>query len=181
MNCPSCETPMETIEMDRLRFEQCPNCGGIWFEGGELNQAIEQALPDAQWLEFDLWKDVEAMSLHWGDRQCQVCWKTMAQITYADTGVVVDYCVEGHGVFLDQGEFEVILAALEEEVSAKDLPEYLRAALREGSEVVTGDDGLASEWKDFTTVLRLLQYRVLAENPRLARALVAFQSANPLK
>lgn len=181
MICPACNHTLETIEHDRLRFEQCTNCGGIWFEGGELDQAIEQALPDAQWLEFDLWKDVEAMSMHWGDRQCPVCGKTMAQIVYGETGVIVDYCVDEHGVFLDQGEFEKILAALEEEISEKDLPEYLRAALREGGEVVTGDDGLASEWKDFSTVMRLLQYRVLAENPRLARALVAFQSANPLK
>ena len=181
MNCPSCNYTLEAREKDGLHFEHCPNCSGVWFEGGELNQAIEQALPDANWLDFDLWKDVEAMSLQWCERKCPVCGKAMARIKYGETAVIVDFCVDRHGIFLDKGEFEKILAALEKEIVEKSLPEYLRAAVREGVEVIVGDEGPASEWKDFSTVMRLLQYRLMAENPRLAEALVDFQAANPIK
>ena len=41
--------------------------------------------------------------------------------------------------------------------------------------MVTGPEGVVSEWRDFTTVLRLLQYRFLVENPGAAAALAAVQ------
>jgi hypothetical protein len=61
------------------------------------------------------------------------------------------------------------------------LPEYVSAALTQGREVLTGGEGIASEWKDFASVVRLLEYRILAENPRLAEVLSALQASSPLR
>jgi Zn-finger nucleic acid-binding protein len=105
----------------------------------------------------------------------------MLQIAYGDTGVTVDYCHDGHGIWLDKGEFEAIVAALETEVISTDASEYVRASLQEARELFAGEEGFVSEWRDFLTVTRLLQYRVLAEHPRLAELLVALQISNPLK
>jgi hypothetical protein len=52
---------------------------------------------------------------------------------------------------------------------------------RSQREILTGGEGLASEWKDFATVMRLLEYRILVENPRLAQLLSALQSSSPLR
>ena len=54
--------------------------------------------------------------------------------------------------------------------------EYLRASLEEAKELVTGPESFLSEWKDFATVLRMLQYRLLGENPKLGQALAEFQA-----
>jgi hypothetical protein len=51
----------------------------------------------------------------------------------------------------------------------------VRAALAEARELLTGSEGVVSEWRDFTTVLRLLQYRFLIENPGAAAAIAAAQ------
>jgi hypothetical protein len=53
--------------------------------------------------------------------------------------------------------------------------------LEEAKDIFVGDEGFASDWKDFLTVSRLLQYRVLSENPKVAELLTALQLSNPLK
>ncbi len=105
----------------------------------------------------------------------------MATISYAATGVTVDYCAEGHGVWLDKGEFQAIIEALEKEMLSKNVSDYVTASLEEAMEIFAGDEGFISEWKDFLTVTRLLQYRVLVENPKVAELLIALQTTNPFK
>jgi Zn-finger nucleic acid-binding protein len=102
-------------------------------------------------------------------------------MAYADTGVTVDTCKDGHGAWLDHGEFERIIRALEKEANSMDASDYARASLEEAKELITGNEGLSSEWHDFTHVVRLLEYRVLTEHPRLSNFLTAFYKANPLK
>ena len=80
------------------------------------------------------------------------------------------------GVWLDAGELEKIIDSLSEELLTKDVPDYLRASLEEAKELVTGPESFLSEWKDLGTVLRMLQYRILGENPTLGRRLAEFQS-----
>jgi hypothetical protein len=54
--------------------------------------------------------------------------------------------------------------------------EYLRATLEEAKELITGPESRLSEWRDLTTVLRFLQYRVLSEHSRFASLLAEFQA-----
>ncbi len=105
----------------------------------------------------------------------------MATIMYATTGVTVDYCAEGHGIWLDKGEFQAIIEAFEKEILSKDISDYVAASLEEAKEILVGDEGFVSEWKDFLTVTRLLQYRVLVENPKVAELLTTLQTTQPFK
>ncbi|HUF37498.1 MAG TPA: zf-TFIIB domain-containing protein [Anaerolineales bacterium] len=181
MDCPIDNTTLETRTVHDVQIKECPECRGLWFEAGELREAKDAADPDLRWLDFDLWSDHEVLTAEWSNRKCPVCRFTMMRIAYGDTGVTVDYCQDGHGVWLDKGEFEAIVAALENEVTTKDVSDYAGASLEEAQELITGDEGFLSEWKDFLTVTRLLQYRLLAENPRLAELFVALNRSNPLK
>jgi hypothetical protein len=92
---------------------------------------------------------------------------------YGDTEVKIDYCVKEHGVWLDRGEFENIIDSLNNELLTLNLPEYFAASLEEAKEIISGDKGLIHEWKDFQTVIRLIEYKVLADNPKLMDALIA--------
>jgi uncharacterized protein len=181
MECPVDGTKIETRTFEGVNVEECPQCGGLWFDKGEFRKAKDASEPDLSWLDFDLWSDHESMKADWSSRECPLCGKNMASISYAGTEVMVEYCTEEHGIWLDKGEFQAIIEALEAEVTTKDIPGYIASSLKEAGELLTGDEGFISEWKDFTTVVRFLQYRLLAENPKLAEFLVAFQSANPLK
>ena len=153
----------------------------MWFEKGEFDKARDEVEPDLQWMHFDLWKAHEHFSVSLDTLICPHCQKPMAAIHYGDTNVVVDICTNCGGIWLDQGEFQNILDALEQELVEKSELDYIKAALDEALDVVRGRQGFASEWKDLKTILRFLQYRILSENPRLHEALVAIQTSNPIK
>ncbi len=53
--------------------------------------------------------------------------------------------------------------------------------LKRHKEIVTGNEGLISEWKDFVTVLRMMEYRILAENPELADTIIKVQKTSPIR
>jgi Zn-finger nucleic acid-binding protein len=181
MECPLDGITLETHTKHTVDVEECPQCKGIWFEKGELSKAKDDAEPDLNWLDFDLWSDHDSFNADWSARNCPICGEKMATISYADTGIKIDYCTEGHGVWLDKGEFEAIIDALEKESLSMDSSDYARASLKEAKDLAVGGEGFASEWNDFHSVTRLLQYRILAENPRVAELLLALQTSTPFK
>jgi hypothetical protein len=181
MECPVDGTTLETRTVHSINIEECVQCGGLWYEEGELRKAKDEEEPDLKWLDFDLWSDQESFAVDWSSRKCPQCEKNMAAISYAATGVTVDYCPDEHGIWLDKGEFQAIIEALEKEMMSKDISDYVAASLEEAKEIFAGDEGFVSEWKDFLTVTRLLQYRVLVENPKVAELLTALQTTSPFK
>jgi Zn-finger nucleic acid-binding protein len=181
MECPVDGTALETHTISTVKVEECVECKGIWFEGDELRRALEASDPDLGWLDFDLWSDQDSFTADWSSRNCPQCGKTMASISYAATGVKIDYCTAGHGIWLDKGEFAAIIEALDKEIVSKDVSDYVSSSVEEAKEIFVGDKGFISEWKDFLTVTRLLQYRVLAENPKVAELLSALQTSTPFK
>lgn len=86
---------------------------------------------------------------------------------YMHSGVKVDVCPEGHGVWLEEGEFAKIVRYLEHVVVSMDAGDYAKAALSELKEIVTHPEGFRAEMKDFSVVLRLLQTRFGLEHPKL--------------
>jgi Zn-finger nucleic acid-binding protein len=181
MNCPRRDGVLETHALETVQVDECPVCRGIWFDEGELDKAKDAADPDLRWMEIELCKDQDRFSLSLSELECPRDGAPMVSIIYDGSGVVVDHCVRCKGVWLDQGEFQRILAALEQEMVSKPGSEYLKESLDEAGEIVAGPKGFASEWRDFMTVTRLMQYRLLSENPKLRDALVAFARSTPFK
>jgi Zn-finger nucleic acid-binding protein len=181
MECPVDGTVLETHTFYSVSIEECRQCRGLWFEEDELRKTKDEAKPVLNWLDFDLWSNQDAFAVVGSSRRCPQCGKNMAVVSYASTGITVDYCVEGHGVWLQKGDFESIIDALHQETLTKNFSEYVAASLKEAKEIITGDEGFISEWKDFLTVTRLLQHRILADNPKFAELLFALQSSSPFR
>ncbi|HSR48421.1 MAG TPA: zf-TFIIB domain-containing protein [Anaerolineales bacterium] len=181
MKCPVDGSSLESRAVESVQVEACVRCRGLWFQGEELRKAKDAAQPDLNWLDFDLWSEQDSFAVAWSVRTCPQCGEKMAGIAYGTTGVTVDYCPTGHGIWLDNGEFENILNALDQEAGRKDTSEYIAASLKEAKELLIGNEGLPSDWKDLLSVTRLLEYRILAENPKVAELLLALQTASPFK
>lgn len=172
MKCPVDGSTLEKFAVDSIEVEKCPECQGLWLAKDEIHQAQEAEGVDENWLGFDLWSDHDAFSAKKSSRKCPVCDQTMANIVYGHTDVKIDYCADEHGIWLDQGEFESIIDSLRDELLSKSLPEYVSLSLKEAKEIFTGDKGPIHEWKDFKTVYRLMEYRILIDNPRLKGILI---------
>jgi len=41
MHCPKCGAEMETVNMENIEIDKCPECLGIYFDNEELQQLLE--------------------------------------------------------------------------------------------------------------------------------------------
>jgi Zn-finger nucleic acid-binding protein len=181
MDCPKCQGSLLRREFESVEVDECQDCRGIWFDRDELRRAKDAAEPDANWLDFEVWKSGEGLSGAPASINCPACGSQLITLTYANTAVEIGHCANCEGTWLDIGEFEKIIDALSNEILRKSSRDYIRAVLREGKEIVTGPEKLLSEWRDFTTVLRLLQYRLLVEHPKVASTIAEVQRSSPIR
>ncbi len=176
MICPRCQSRFNTKSTCGVEIEECSGCQGIWFDADELRRVKDGTDKDLNWMDFELWKNPEHFRVNTKRIDCPTCAIALVAIDYGDTGVEIDHCTRCRGVWLDAGELEKIIGALSENLLTMDTSDYVRASLEEAKELITGTEGFLSEWKDFATVLRMLQYRLLSDNPKLAGALAEVQA-----
>ncbi len=43
MKCPICNVELRTSDREGIEIDYCPQCGGIWLDGGELDKVIERS------------------------------------------------------------------------------------------------------------------------------------------
>lgn len=180
MDCPRCAVPLNPLSAGDIEVDECPQCKGVWFDQDELRQAKDLADPGLNWYDFEIWKYADRFKLVPNPLQCPRCNTEMFAMNYDATEVEIDVCNQCRGVWLDGGEFEKIIDALNRELTTAKISDYVRASLREGKQVITGPEGAKAEWKDFTTLLRLMQYRIFIEKPRLLQELIDGQKGTPI-
>jgi len=88
----------------------------------------------------------------------------------------VNYCPDCMGAWLSTGAFRRIIRALEHEMDDMTASDYLKETVREAEELIGASEEVGREWKQFRIVLRLLEYRFLAEHGALARLIENFTS-----
>jgi hypothetical protein len=42
MRCPKCGMELAEIEFRGIKVDRCVACGGLWFDGGEIDQVLAQ-------------------------------------------------------------------------------------------------------------------------------------------
>jgi Zn-finger nucleic acid-binding protein len=176
MNCPRCQGRLQARSTGGVEIDECSSCQGIWFDADELRRVKDASDRDLRWMDFELWKHPDRFRVNTIPVKCPSCTTALVAIDYDATGVEVDFCSKCRGVWLDAGELERIIDGLTAELLGKEVPDYLRASLQEAKELVSGSEGLLSEWRDLATVMRMLQYRILSKNPKLGSALAELQA-----
>ena len=54
MECPNCKHELKKIPYNDINLAQCINCGGMWFDKGELRAVKDKEDEFLQWLDVDL-------------------------------------------------------------------------------------------------------------------------------
>lgn len=156
--------------MDSVTVHDCPKCRGIWFEGDELSRAKDEAAPHLRWLDLDVFEAAKANSQP-GSKLCPECGKAMAVLVYPHSKVKMDVCASDPGVWLERGDFDEIMKALEHVANSLSAREYEQAAVEQLKEVISGPESHMSEIRDFLAVFRALKRRIGVEHAGLADAL----------
>ncbi len=110
MNCPRCnlELTNKTILDFKyfLNIDYCSSCGGIWLDNGELKR-LEKTIEPTFYEIRKIPNKQEQLEI----LRCPSCdnSKILQKAQHArDKHVIVDYCTECKGIWLDTGEIEAI-------------------------------------------------------------------------
>ena len=130
---------------------------------------------DYQWLDVDLWKDMDKFRARRQQRYaCPKDATPMTTVHYGESNVAADVCSACHGVWLDKEEYREIIRFLEATVDSSSAGDYLKDVRSELVEVFEGRESPLGALKDVGKILYLLQLRFTVEHPTLAEISSAF-------
>lgn len=109
--CPQCDTPLQTISLDigqPFHIERCKSCYGLFFDIGELEILLENAVSNVFNINTALLENINKERFQSQQQikyvKCPICRVLMNRVSYGHrSGVVVDQCRK-HGIWLDSGE-----------------------------------------------------------------------------
>lgn len=118
MNCPRCKSVLASKQYENINIDNCAQCGGIWLDKGELqpiltardihfsHELIEKTLKEAH---SSIPKaDVIALLA------CPKCSEPMHALNYNySSGVIINTCPNGHGIWFDKDELEEVQIFME--------------------------------------------------------------------
>jgi hypothetical protein len=176
MNCPNCHHNLEAVDVGGIHINRCPNCKGTWFDKNELRVLKDrQANGDYQWLNVDLWRDVDKFRARRQQRYtCPKDGNQMTTVHYGESNVAVDICSMCQGIWLDHDEYREIIRYLEETVDSSSSADYLKDVRNELAEVFEGRESPLGALQDIGKILYLLEVRFTVEHPTLASLMVGF-------
>lgn len=182
MQCPRCHQSLHTIAMDTVTVDECTQCGGIWFDQGELDEVIESAHPDLAWLDLDFWKNQDDFRVAAGDLPCPRCRRYyLTRMEDPDTATAAALCNHCRGIWLDADQLRRIIAAVTRMADRMDSADYVKTSLQQLAQVIEASPNRsATNWRDLQALLRMLKYRLFSEHPKLVSILVGAQKSLPL-
>ena len=175
MICPTDKITLDKAVVFGVEVEYCPKCLGLWFEEEELRWAKDNKEANLQWLDIDLWKDNDKFKISPGKKLCPKDRLPLYETEYGDSGIEVDICNVCKGVWLDRGEFQKIIRYLKEKADQKILNNYVKTLRGEFWEIFAGPETFKEELNDFLAVLKLLNYKLLAQYPGIHKTIGQLQ------
>ena len=169
MECPKCKTEnLKEIKINGVKIDRCENCGGLWFDKNELKITRDHRDKNLSWLKFDLWKDENKLMVSGQLINCPKDGKPLFKIKYGSTDIMVDICLDCHGVWLDKNELDKIVSELKQKINSETIPEYLSDLGGEVKELIIHPDQAEIELRHIVILMKLLEYRFLAQHPKIS-------------
>src|SRR5680860_426009 len=169
MKCPKCKIEdLKETKINGVKIDRCSHCGGLWFDKNELRISRDNRDNNLIWLDFDLWEDKNKLMVSGKSIDCPRDGKPLFKIKYGSTDIMVDICLDCHGVWLDKNELDKIIAQLKEKINSETIPEYINNLGQGIVELLKHPNHVDVELKHLAIVMKLLEYRIIAQNPKIA-------------
>jgi Zn-finger nucleic acid-binding protein len=110
---------MIVVERNRIELDHCTNCGGIWFDSGELDLLLAGfGLHDTLGFLGDVLRGGAARTSEKA-RRCPVCSQRMHKANIGEQPkILIDACPRGDGIWFDGGELDQLLAEVSKKTMA---------------------------------------------------------------
>ena len=126
MKCPHCQSELQERKDPDITIDECPDCGGVFLNKGELNVLATGMAGDIEFCSIDN----DEHNDKYKERLCPACVdEKMRKVNLlAFSSLIFDYCPKCEGFFLDKGEAEAMNKELSS-VSKSKLGEEVRQEL----------------------------------------------------
>jgi Zn-finger nucleic acid-binding protein len=112
MKCPNCADELVQQRRDGVNADCCPGCEGLWLTPQALDALEDEAF------DVDDEKGLLVFSSISSARTCPQCGDGLRTFSYRLHDTHLDYCLSGHGYWLDAGEDRRILDLMKAEADA---------------------------------------------------------------
>src|SRR5260221_3691465 len=116
MKCPRCDGDLKKTMYAGMEVEACSSCGGVWLARNELDELEDKVYSN------DDEKGTVFLKSESVDMKCPVCSEKLQEFEYRYSDLILDYCKNGHGWWLDKSEDQKIvdlMSQVEGEVERK--------------------------------------------------------------
>jgi uncharacterized protein len=115
--CPACGSNLNLYRVFSMQFEGCPKCKGIWLVKDELRKLKNRVEGGSlRWLNDEI-ENLEKTSVISTNRPCVKCKKVkMVSVNFGKSSILIDWCPQCHGMWLDRSEFEAVTEYLRHEL-----------------------------------------------------------------
>jgi Zn-finger nucleic acid-binding protein len=111
LTCVKCTSVLDKARVGDVEVDLCPSCGGLWLDHGEIER-IGRGKPDEMDnLRTALVGRSEPDQPSDTQSSCPACPGQLKEVVLGP--VHVDYCTKCHGVFLDRGELDQAVGAVQ--------------------------------------------------------------------
>ncbi|MBI4423190.1 MAG: zf-TFIIB domain-containing protein [Elusimicrobia bacterium] len=109
--CPRCATPLATVQAAELELDVCRSCEGVWFDKDELSRTLKSPAAGAAEDLRASWRGASLAEAEPGPSvlPCPRCAGGMRRFRFGlSSAVLIDGCLKGCGVWLDDGELGAV-------------------------------------------------------------------------
>ena len=139
--CPADGAALDRYAFSGIEIEGCPTCHGMWLDKDELRK-LKNKINDGQlhWLNREV-NDIEKTSVISSSRVCPKCPSSkLRSVIFGQSGVVIDWCPDCQGVWLDRSEYDSITEYLRSEATSATRKEIAQELAHDLKKIVTGED-----------------------------------------
>ena len=180
--CPVGGETLDLYSAFSMEFEGCPKCKGMWLVKDELRK-LKNKTEDGKlrWMNDEI-ESLEKSSVIPTTRPCVKC-KTVKMVSavFGKSAIVIDWCPQCHGMWLDRQEFDSIREYLDDEAN-KASPKELEKEIGKDLKRIWsgGPESRIDEVVDAEAAISAFINATIFEHPALFKLCMQAQQAGRL-
>ena len=161
-----------------MEFENCPKCHGMWLKKDELRKLKNQVgIGQLRWLNEEL-DNLEKTAVVPGKRLCpKKDGGKLVSVKFGKSSITLDWCPKCHGIWLDRGEYDKVIAYLREEAGNATMKDVEKEIAEDVKKLWKGGpEGRISEIGDIAAAVTTLVNFSIFEHPAVMKMVTDIQS-----
>jgi len=183
--CPACSGNLDLYKVFSIKVEACSKCKGIFLDKDELRSLKDKSTKGSwhtlKWIDDEV-EAIEKSNAILSKRLCPKCTNVKFIAThFGDSNIIIDWCPNCKGVWLDRGEFQDILQFLTDKLNNLTSDEMKSKVYEEIKEIWNGPENKLSEILDAKAAISALINITIFEHPKLFNWLTNFSNRIPIR